>query len=560
MLRHPLHIYCNWSAYDELSDRVPLTEELAMRQLEHLLRLRRAGVRLDAYIMDCFWYEPASAYRQFRRAHWRDNGKRWIGACQRHGVLPGLWFACNNTGRFCGLEVAESWRGSVDPATDPHWAAACLFEGPFLPDLMAVFDLWYQRGVRLFKLDFLKLDAQLPHHRLSLLAGEIKALNAEAFRTALRTFRRTHPESVMMAYNGFEEDSFMAGTDFVPRKTLDHRWLEAVDCFYSGDPRPADVPAMNFWRSKDVYSDHMVRAYLAQGFRPAVIDNAGFMIGTTGTCYHRGTKAWKGMLLLALARGGWATTYYGNLELLEDADAAWFARVQALLAPLVQYGACGVLGALPGTGLPYGFTLEQGEERFVLAVNPGQAEAALPLPAGAGRVLFQDAGFVARLTDTQVVLGAEQMAVIGYGRFAAAACDLGIQEDVRIPLQTSPLPLTTGADGRNRLCGSTHAPATGAVRLVVRQRVDGTAKRTTGGAPPAGRTLGTLLTLTARQDGRELPVVIHYDHAIWSGLSWAVGEIAADALQPHQPLELTVTSHEAVVVALTMEAWAVTPG
>jgi len=560
MMRHPLHIYVNWSAYDELSDRVPLTEELAMLQLDHLLRLRRAGVRLDAYMMDCFWYEPGSAYRQFRRAHWRDNGERWLEACQRHGVLPGLWFACNNIGRFCGLEVAHSWRGSVDAKADPQWAAACLFEGPFLSDLMSVFDLWYQRGVRLFKLDFLKLDAHLPHHRLSLLASEIRALNAEAFRTALRTFRREHPACVMMAYNGFEEDSFITGTDFVPRKTLDHRWLEAVDCFYSGDPRPADVPAMNFWRAKDVYSDHMVRAYLAQNFRPAVIDNAGFMIGTTGTCYHRGTQAWKGMLLLALARGGWATTYYGNLDLLDEVDAAWFARAQALLAPLVQFGECGVLGAMPGTGLPYGFTLAQGGDRIVLAVNPGQAAAALPLPAGAGRVLFQDAGFVVRLADTQVVLGAEQMAMIGCGRFATAACDLGIQEEVRIPLQTTPLPLVAAAEGRNRLRASAQAPATGAVRLVVRQRVAGTAKRTTGGAPPAGRTLGALLTLTARQDGRDLPVTIQYDHAIWSGLSWAVGEIAATAMQPQQPLELTVTSQEPVAVELTMEAWAVIPG
>ena len=303
-----------------------------------------------------------------------------------------------------------------------------------------------------------------------------------------------------------------------------------------------------------------MRAYQAQGFRPSVIDNAGFMIGTTGTCYHRGTQAWKGMLLLALARGGWATTYYGNLELLNAGDATWFARVQALLAPLVHSGECGVLGAMPGTGLPYAFTLTQGDDRIVVAVNPGQAEAALLLPAGAGRVLFQDAGFLVRLDGTQVVLGAEQMAMIGYGRFSAAEFDCGVQEDVRIPLKTIPLTLAAAADGRNRLRASALAPVTGAVRLVVRQRAGGVAKRTSGGAPPAARTLGALLTLTARQDGRDLPVIIHYDHAIWSGLSWAVGEIAAGSMYPHQPLELTVTSQEAAVVDLTMEAWAVTPG
>jgi len=31
--RSPVTVYDNWSAYDELSDNIPLTEELAMREL-----------------------------------------------------------------------------------------------------------------------------------------------------------------------------------------------------------------------------------------------------------------------------------------------------------------------------------------------------------------------------------------------------------------------------------------------------------------------------------------------------------------------------------------------
>ena len=82
MIKRPLGIYINWSAYDELSDAVQLTEELAMRQFDELLRLRRSGVQLDVYLMDCFWYEPASAYRSFRKPHWSDNGERWLAACK----------------------------------------------------------------------------------------------------------------------------------------------------------------------------------------------------------------------------------------------------------------------------------------------------------------------------------------------------------------------------------------------------------------------------------------------------------------------------------------------
>ncbi len=57
-LNQPIAVYNNWSAYDELSDNIELTEELAMKQLGEILRLRRAGVRIDYYGMDAFWYSP----------------------------------------------------------------------------------------------------------------------------------------------------------------------------------------------------------------------------------------------------------------------------------------------------------------------------------------------------------------------------------------------------------------------------------------------------------------------------------------------------------------------
>src|SRR5947208_5266940 len=50
----PIFVYNNWSAYDELSDNVPLTEQLAMKELDEILRLRHFGVRFDYYMMDAF--------------------------------------------------------------------------------------------------------------------------------------------------------------------------------------------------------------------------------------------------------------------------------------------------------------------------------------------------------------------------------------------------------------------------------------------------------------------------------------------------------------------------
>jgi hypothetical protein len=557
MLRQPLSVYINWSSYDELSDAVELTEDLAMRQFDHFLRLRRAGVRLDCYLMDCFWHDPDGGYRTWRKPHWRDDGERWLAACKEHGVLPGLWFGCNSIGT-AKMRTTAAWADSIhaNPATGP--TSACLFEGGFLADFMAALRLWYQRGVRVFKLDFLDQLARLPHHELTLLKSEIVARNGDAFRAALVTFRREHPQAVVVGYNGFEENGIQNGTDFAPRKTMDHRWLEALDAFYSGDPRPADVPAHHFWRAKDVYSDHLVRAYEAQGFPLRVIDNAGFMIGTTGTCYFRGKEAWKGMLLLSLARGGWLNTYYGNLDLLDEEDAAWFARAQGLYLPLQRREAIGTFGALPGTGDPYGFTAGDERGSLICVVNPGQLAADLALPGGeAGRILFRDGGFEPIVADGRVSLGPEQLALIGTGSYADPAHDLGVQPEVLIPERSRSLPVESRPDGRNAIIATVEAPERGRLRLVLRQRESGRAKRTSGGAPPNGTTLGKMLTLCASQGDRAVAIDIAYDKAIWSGLSWAVGEIPVGRLVAGEPVTVRMSSCEQGLVTLVAEAFAV---
>jgi hypothetical protein len=55
--------------------------------------------------------------------------------------------------------------------------------------------------------------------------------------------------------------------------------------------------------------------------------------------------------------------------------------------------------------------------------------------------------------------------------------------------------------------------------------------------------MGKVLALSATQDGRDVPIRISYDKIIWSGLSWAVGEIDAARLAPGKPL--TVRFHSA---------------
>lgn len=54
-LTKPVFVYNNWSAYDELSDNIPLDEALAMKELDHIVRLKKLGVQVDYYMMDAFW-------------------------------------------------------------------------------------------------------------------------------------------------------------------------------------------------------------------------------------------------------------------------------------------------------------------------------------------------------------------------------------------------------------------------------------------------------------------------------------------------------------------------
>ena len=67
------------------------------------------------------------------------------------------------------------------------------------------------------------------------------------------------------------------------------------------------------------------------------------------------------------------------------------------------------------------------------------------------------------------------------------------------------------------------------------------------GAISAAVTVGRagILPLAAEQDGRPLPITIEYDRNIWSGLSWAVGEIRTAAFDPGRPVTVRFESDDA---------------
>jgi hypothetical protein len=559
-LQAPISVYNNWSSYDELSDNIPLTETLAMRELDELLRLKRAGVRFDYYMMDAFWFAPDGGYRTWRKPDWPNGPDAWIKKCQENGIKPGMWFETNT---LVKIQAAPAWKDSLTA----NGGSMSLSEGGYLPDFIDVLQHWYDRGIRMFKFDFADMNAATPADDAAHLSkAEIKERNVNALREALRKFRAKNPEAVLIAFNGFGgsfDDTFSP----LPFKDpADLRWLQVFQMQYTGDPRPGDVPEANFWRAMDIYSDHSVRRFEQAGFPLERIDSTGFMVGKTGTIYYRGLHAWKGAFLLMMSRGGWVNTVHGNLELIQGADATWMARAQRLFFELQGRGRIRTFGGIPGDVQPYGFGGITTRGAVYVVMNPAQSIATIKLPKlvpdqpalGIGRIQFRDAGFEPRLAGNQITLGPGQMAMVGFGAYAAPAYDFGIQTDVIIPRSIEPVMISFEPSGTGSIDATTDPPSHGALRIIIQEMTtDGYLRRTWAGGPPSGENMGKVFALSATQAGRTIPIRIDYDKIIWSGLSWAVGEIDVRDVTPGVPLKIHFHSAEKDPITLKGTAYQV---
>ena len=559
LLRDPVWVYNTWSSYDELSDNIPLTEELAMKELGEIIRLRKFGIHFDYYMMDAFWFAPDGGYRTWRKPNWPNGPDKWIAACKENGILPGMWFGTN---ALVHINAAAQWKDSVGTS---GWTMS-LSEGGFLPDFINILQYWYDRGIRMFKFDFAYFDAATAETQKRIKPEEILEKNETALREALAKFRAKNPDLMLVAFNGFGGDLESTAGPFPFKNPVDLRWLTVFDSLYSGDPRPSDVPEVSFWRSMDIYSDHMVRRFEESGLPLERIDSTSFMIGNTGTVYYRKANAWMGMLLLEVARGGWVNTIHGNLEFLDDAKARWFARVQKLHASLQAKGRTKAFGGIPGEVQPYGFGSLDSSGAVYTAMNPTQSmrEIEMPLlsraqePLGSGRIIFRDGGFEPELSGNKIKLGPGQLAAVGYGRYASPEFDLRVQEDVKIPRVITPVDAAFVTKGQNTIEATIPAPVKGDLRIIFEQRnSDGLITRSWPGGPPNRKSVGTVLKIHAEQDGKELPIAIDYDRVIWSGLSWGAGEIRHADFTGGRSLTIRCSSAEKNAMKLEAHVYAV---
>jgi hypothetical protein len=508
-------------------------------------------------MMDAFWFAQDGGYRTWRKSTWPHGPDAWLNKCRENGIKAGMWFGTNT---LVKLDPLPQWEDSLNRQR----TAMCLFKGGFLPHFMQTLQLWYDRGVRMFEFDFADFTAAPPALETSMPREEIIRRNEAAFRDALTQFRTRNAGVVLVAFNGYGGDLDTTSGHLPFHNPIDLRWLGVFDSLYCGDPRPSDVPMMSFWRSQDVYSDHMVRRFYDSGVPLERIDPTSVMYGTTGTIYYRETQAWKSGLMMMLARGGWVNTIHGNLELIDSAKASWMAKALRLYLPMHALGRPKIFGGIPGDVQPYGFASLDSEGSLYTVENPTQAVRRIDLPRSSkeqqwpavGRLMFHDAGFQPELSGTSISLGPEQLAVVGFAKYANARYDMGIESDVVIPQSIRPITAEFRAIGSHRVEASVDPPAEGALRIVLQQRTpEGEIRRTWAGGPPKGERMGNVLKIEAEQQGQSLAVRIDYDKVIWSGLSWAVGEVAE--FSKREPIRVRCSSSKKDPVRLEVRLYQV---
>jgi hypothetical protein len=554
----PVTIYNNWSSYDELSDNIPLTEELAMKELNELIRLKKNGVKVDYYVMDAFWFDKAGGFRTWHKQRWPEGPDKWLETCKSNDIKPGMWFPVNDriaSGDDFFLDMIPEWEGSEATLKK----GLCLFHGGFLNHFAGTLQIWADKGVKAFKFDFARFSAANEETQKVYLQSEIEEMNKVAFIDALKHFRLRNPDVLIIGYNGFGGE--MSNTYAPFHKTVDSRWLEVFDTLYCGDPRFSDVPAINIWRSQDIYSDHMVRQYELNGIPLHRIDNCGFMIGVAGTCYKRANNAWKGMQILELARGGWVNVYHGNLELLSDDDAKWFARTQELFTGLQKFGIASTFGGMPGMAEPYGFMAQGSKGCLCTAVNPSQSFVDFELPVKdflASSLIYADGGFKPLLKGNRITIGPEQLVVVGFDEYSAEKYNLGIDQTVKIPLSIEKIPSDFKEIEKNTIFCSVIPVKGNDIRILFQQfDADKLPKRSSGGSPPNGKKMDEFFKIFVTQGKKSIPIKIQYDKMIWSGLSWASGEVHSSSYNPDIPLNIKCLTTETPKLTLKAEVYAV---
>jgi hypothetical protein len=536
-LAAPIEIYAHASVPAAPSAASPLSEALAMHDIDQLARLKKSGLRIDYDLLDASAIAPDGLHASGRTAAWPKGPGAWIAHCRAAGIRPGMRFSSS--------------------ALRPFDQAPFDFNAEIFRDFIPTLQSWYDRGIRLFAFDGLDLTVATPETAARLSQDEIVAHNREALSVALTAFRAKNRDAVLLA---------IAGNGSVSDRSPAFLLLSA------GSPRGPSWPETSIERADEIETDSEIRRVEQTGVPLAHILSEGFIAARdTLECPAKSCHApvlarpWKGDFLLSHARGSWVHPLTGDLDAIQAADVRWMARVENLFFELERQGRISSFGGAPAedfnmAGQPYGFAGATSRGAVYVVVNPGQTVARLSLPAlasgqprGPGRILFRDAGFSPHLTGNDLTLGPGQMAAVGFGAYAAPEFNFGVQREVLIPESIEPVDADFHLTAPGVLEARFDPPIRGVLRIVVLEREPGGKTQTGTAAPPGGTYApaagsGNRFTLEITQAGRPIPlrpggVESEANGTLSAQPSWAVAEIDINDLTPGIPLRVRFQSN-----------------
>jgi hypothetical protein len=144
------------------------------------------------------------------------------------------------------------------------------------------------------------------------------------------------------------------------------------------------------------------------------------------------------------------------------------------------------------------------------------------------------------MNGNEVTLGPEQIALVGYGEYSDLKYDFGLEKDVVVPKNIEKLSVDFKKIEKNKYEATIdNFDTVSDIRIVCSFK--GNDDKYYRVAEYKDVTVGQLLKLTAKQNGNEVPVTINYDKKLWSGTSWASGEIVNKSFVKNAPLIVTYT-------------------
>jgi hypothetical protein len=103
--------------------------------------------------------------------------------------------------------------------------------------------------------------------------------------------------------------------------------------------------------------------------------------------------------------------------------------------------------------MPYGYFSTTAEGSLFTVVNPSQSVQEIKLPetmSESGFVLYHDDGFETAVKSNAITLGAEQLAVVGFGKYAVGQSKWESDRDIHIPQKIESLRADLELTGKHR--------------------------------------------------------------------------------------------------------------